>query len=175
MKCEVCGEQKATVHVTQVVDGKVRELHLCEECAEQGGVNVQNAMSLPDLLLGMGKEDAPAAAGEDRACPNCHMRRSDFKKTSRLGCPTCYATFAEELQPLLASLHKGLQHVGKVPVWMAADLPRSMEDLAALQEKLGQAVDAERYEEAARLRDLIRNAQARQKSVPVPEEGQHAS
>ena len=161
MLCEVCSDHPATVHLTQVLDGKVRELHLCEVCAEKAGVNVQNAMSLPDVLLGMGPaEDEKETGAPERSCPSCHLRKSDFKKTSRLGCPACYETFAAELEPLLASMHKGSRHIGKVPAAVAKAPPEDA-DLTGLQKSLDAAVAAENFEEAARVRDLIRNARAR--------------
>jgi protein arginine kinase activator len=53
MQCECCQEHEATIHLTQVLNGESRELHLCEECAEEHGLNVQGAMSVPELLFGM--------------------------------------------------------------------------------------------------------------------------
>jgi protein arginine kinase activator len=157
MLCESCQQHEATIHVTQVTDGNSRELHLCEECAEETGLNVQTVMSLPEILFGMSGTDE-ASKGVDRHCPRCHMRGSDFKKTGRLGCPHCYEAFTQELQPMLAAMHKGPKHTGKVPV-----LERKVMDLAArldgLRKRLDLAVVNEDYEEAARVRDLIREVE----------------
>jgi protein arginine kinase activator len=175
MKCQACGANPATVHLTQVMDGKVREIHLCESCAEQGGVNLQNSLSLSELLLkiGMPEEGAAAPDGVERSCPGCHMRRSDFKKTSRLGCAECYTAFAADLAPLIASMHKGERHVGKRPPGggaspagvpaIPAPAPPPASPVAPvgptpeqLQKQLAEAIATENYEEAARLRDQIR-------------------
>jgi len=177
MKCQACASNPATVHLTQVMDGKVREIHLCESCAEQGGVNLQNALSLSELLLKIGApEEGPAVPdGQERSCPGCHMRRSDFKKSSRLGCADCYTAFAADLAPLIASMHKGDRHLGKVPPGgasvsppppVAVPPPESAPapvpappvgpSLEQLQKQLAEAIAAERYEEAARWRDQIR-------------------
>lgn len=156
MLCECCQQHEATIHVTQVIDSKSRELHLCESCAEDSGLNVQNVMSLPEVLFGMSgiaDEDPEAAA---RSCPQCHMRGADFKKTGRLGCPQCYRTFARELAPMLAAMHKGTRHVGKAPSH-GGTLPEAKGDqLDELRRQLAEAVDGERFEDAARLRDQIR-------------------
>lgn len=157
MLCESCQQHEATIHVTQVVDGNSRELHLCEECAEESGLNVQSVMSLPELLFGMSGSDDGAKAA-DRSCPHCHMRGSDFKKTGRLGCPRCYESFRQELQPMLAAMHRGLKHVGKVPVREQAVIEH-MARMEGLKKRLEQAVANEDYEEAARVRDLIREAE----------------
>ena len=46
----------------------------------------------------------------------CGFTQADFKKAGRLGCcPECYETFAEGLEGLLKTMHKGTRHVGKVP------------------------------------------------------------
>ena len=38
MVCDACGERDAVVHLTQVVDGTVTQVHLCEKCAADKGV-----------------------------------------------------------------------------------------------------------------------------------------
>jgi protein arginine kinase activator len=175
MKCQACGANPATVHLTQVMDGKVREIHLCESCAEQGGVNLQNALSLSELLLKIGvpEEGAATPDGAERSCPGCHMRRSDFKKTSRLGCAECYTAFSADLAPLIASMHKGERHVGKTPpgglvtpvVMPVVPVPSSPAETPSipvgptpeqLHKQLAAAIVVENYEEAALLRDQIR-------------------
>jgi protein arginine kinase activator len=156
MQCELCKEKKATVHFKQVNDGAVQEMYICEACAARKGFDVGSPVGLSDFLFGIGSpgpgEKPPA---DDRACPACHMRRSDFRKTSRLGCPSCYETFADELAPMLEDMHRGLAHVGKVP---AGATPASRG--AALRQALEGAVAAQNFEEAARLRDLIRELSA---------------
>ena len=90
----------------------------------------------------------------ERKCPSCHMRSSDFRKTSRLGCATCYRTFAGELAPILEDMHRGDRHTGKVP--RNAAVIREEE----LRLQLEEAVAAQRFEEAARIRDAIRELEA---------------
>ncbi len=159
MKCEMCSEQEAMVHVTQMVDGKVKKLHLCEACAIKSGLDVENPSALTDILLGVGiQKIAPgkeAEAAPDKTCQHCQMRLSDFKKTSRLGCPGCYESFAGELELMLESMHRGTQHVGKIPE-RAAGFCRMQAEQAGLRRALEASVAAENYEEAARIRDLIR-------------------
>jgi len=156
MQCEICKEKKATVHFKQVNDGVVQEMYICETCAAKKGFDVGAPVGLSEFLFGVG---APGPAekppAEDKACPACHMRRSDFRKTSRLGCPSCYETFADDLAPMLEDMHRGLTHVGKVPTGASA-----ASRVAALRQALESAVVAQNFEEAARLRDLIRELTA---------------
>ncbi len=155
MKCEMCHTNEATVHLTQVVDGAVRKLHLCESCAAESGVDIQNPMSIADLFLGLGPAAAAAREGDAGECPQCHLRRSDFKKTGRLGCPFCYEYYRDDLAPMLKAMHRGDRHIGKKPSGAEA-ASRNAAALAELRRKLEEAVAAERYEEAARFRDQIR-------------------
>src|SRR4029079_7929153 len=116
MLCCVCKEREAKVHLTQISAGdKMQKVDLCEECAKQKGVNDPAGFSMADLLLGLGasQEIEQSAAGSEIKCPKCCFSHADFKKTGRLGCPECYITFAEGLQGLLKSMHKGTRHAGK--------------------------------------------------------------
>ena len=160
MLCEHCNEQEATVHLTQVIDGEVKKLHLCEACAAESGFDVHGTMSVTDILLGMGGQPSAPATSEnlERSCPVCHLRRSDFKKAGQFGCPSCYETFSDELRPLLKAIHRGDQHTGKVPAREGARVRMSAR-LSTLRQELDAAVAAEKYEEAARLRDQIRECQ----------------
>ncbi|HEY3914196.1 MAG TPA: UvrB/UvrC motif-containing protein [Verrucomicrobiae bacterium] len=149
-----CKQNPAKVHLTQIVGDKMQKVDLCEECAKQKGVNDPAGFSLADLLLGLGASQEISTA-EDVKCPNCGFTQADFKKAGRLGCSLCYQTFAEGLEGLLKSMHKGVKHVGKVPV--ALRQSRDLSDrLKHLQKKLDKAVTAEDFEEAASLRDEIK-------------------
>ena len=160
MLCECCEQHEATIHLTQMINGQSRDLHLCEDCAEESGMNVQSVMSIPEILFGMGTS-APDSSEEGKlgvkSCPHCHMRGRDFKKNARLGCPRCYETFEAELAPMLAAMHKGSKHTGKAPESRRKVLEKS-ERVERLQKQLDAAVRAENYEEAALLRDQLREA-----------------
>ena len=155
MLCESCGEMEANVYLTHIVADVAKKIHLCEECAAKSGINVQGCVSLPDFLMGMGSLDEnDASSASPKICASCQMRLSDFKKTSRLGCPVCYDTFGPELNHMIASMQKGSKHVGGAPSKATGDSgvdPR----IEILHRALEQAVSSENYEDAARLRDEI--------------------
>jgi protein arginine kinase activator len=157
MLCCICKEREATVHLTQIAGDKMQKVDLCEECAKTKGVNDPTGFSLADLLLGLGasQEIGHTAGGQEIKCPRCGFTQADFKKAGRLGCPDCYKTFAEGLESLLKSMHKGTRHVGKVPESLRHT--RDLSDrLATLQKKLNKAIEEENFEQAARLRDQIK-------------------
>ena len=166
MLCSICKEKAATVHLTQIVGDKMQKLDLCEECAKAKGINDPTGFALADLMLGLGasQEIEQAAGGAELKCPRCGFTQADFKKSGRLGCPDCYRTFAEGLSSLLKTMHKGTRHVGKAPETLRATR-ETADRLKTLQKKLAKAVEAEKFEEAAQLRDEIKQMTER---VPTP-------
>jgi protein arginine kinase activator len=162
MQCSICKEKPATVHLTQIVGEKMQKLDLCEDCAKTKGVNDPAGFALADLMLGLGasQEIAPTGGAEIK-CTRCGFSQVDFKKSGRLGCPECYATFAEGLGGLLKSMHKGTKHMGKSPEALRSTREQA-DRLKALQKKLNKAIEAENFEEAASLRDEIKQMTVRE-------------
>jgi protein arginine kinase activator len=156
MQCNKCKKNEATIHLMQIVDGKELKVDLCAACAEESGLQDTTGFSLADLLVG----DEVKKEGPGARCPVCGLTQADFKKTGRLGCATCWETFAVGLAPLLKAMHKGDHHVGKVPTRAAHTLVIS-ENIRLLSAELDKAVRAEKYEEAAVLRDKIRELEAK--------------
>jgi protein arginine kinase activator len=162
MLCCVCKEKEATVHLTQIAGDKMQKVDLCEDCAKTKGVNDPQGFSLADLLLGLGasQEIEQASGGAEVRCPRCGFSQADFKKAGRLGCPECYTTFSEAIGGLLKTMHKGVRHIGKVPEAMRQE--RDFTDrVKTLEKKLSKAVEQEDFEQAAVLRDEIKQAKAR--------------
>ena len=161
MLCCICKEKEATVHLTQIAGENMQKVDLCEECAKTKGVD-DPMFSLADQLFGLGAalEIEQAGGGTGLRCPACGFTQADFKKAGRLGCPVCYQTFAEPLEGLLKTMHKGTRHVGKVPESLRQT--RDLTDrLKHLQKKLARAIEEEDFEEAAILRDEIKQNTAR--------------
>lgn len=153
--CEKCREE-ATVHLTESVGGRRREVHLCGPCARKAGLIADAAP--PDLKLDLVVQALILAhVGElvgalaQAACPSCGLKFMEFRLGGRLGCPHDYDAFDRGLRPLLRRAHGASRHVGKAP--------RRRHDGAArlaLRAKLRAAIAREDYEEAARLRDRLR-------------------
>jgi protein arginine kinase activator len=160
MLCDVCKMNDATVFLTQILEGKMQKVNLCEACSKEKGVQDPTGFALADLLLGIGAaEEIEKGSGTAQKCVVCGYTQADFKKTGRLGCSTCYSTFAEGLGTLLKAMHKGTEHVGKLPqrAFRALELNDKMRALSADLEK---AVAEENYETAASLRDEIKKLEA---------------
>jgi len=168
MLCDICKKNVATVHLTQMVEGKTKKVDLCEACSKEKGVDDPTGFSLADLLLGLGaaQEIEQASAGGEIKCPHCGFTQADFKKAGRLGCSECYKVFAEGLESLLKTMHKGTKHVGKVP-----QVFRQSQDFAdklkSLQKKLEKAIANEDFETAATLRDEVKALRAQMNELSV--------
>ncbi|MCH2064821.1 MAG: UvrB/UvrC motif-containing protein [Roseibacillus sp.] len=157
MQCDLC-DKKATVFLTQLVEGEMKKMCLCEECAEEKGVTDPAGFSLADSVMG---EEAVSDSGdiitisdEGVPCPVCGFTFNKFQQVGRLGCSECYNTFDDVISRRLKGMHKGTVHVGRVPEGLVEAHARQQR-LDQLQERLEQAVAAENYEEAAGLRDEI--------------------
>jgi protein arginine kinase activator len=156
MLCDVCKCNDATVFLTQIVEGKMQKVNLCDGCSKEKGVQDPTGFALADLLLGIGAaEEIEKGGASTQKCPICGYTQADFKKTGRLGCSSCYETFGEGLSSLLKAMHKGTEHVGKVPERALRALELS-DRMRALTENLQKAVEEENYETAASLRDQIK-------------------
>ena len=158
MVCNICGKNQATVHLTEIIDDQITELHLCEECAQKKGAQIESHFGLSDLLAGLadlGTQFNKTKTDVKLKCPKCGLTYEDFKKVGRLGCGECYNAFKEALVPLLKRIHGSTQHCGKSPKKIAKTV-KAKNDLEAIKEKLQKAIQKEDFEEAAKLRDKIR-------------------
>lgn len=158
MLCDVCQDKHATVYLTQIVDGQMQKVNLCEGCAKEKGVTDPTGFALADLLLGLGTDEKLSPQREENVCETCGFSHADFKKTGRLGCSDCYKTFGDGLDSLVKAMHKGTHHVGKVPTrYQATKL--FTDRIADLKHRLKIAITDENFEEAANLRDEIKAAE----------------
>jgi protein arginine kinase activator len=160
MLCDNCKERDAVINLTHVEHDSKVTLHLCEQCAQQKGVDTGGAVlktPLGGFLTSLGKGGTVLPTPSDGLrCSACGSTLRDFRDSGRLGCDECYVAFELHLRDLLRRLHGSSQHVGErydTPGESAAD-PRSQ--LLDLKAQLRRAVEGENFELAAELRDRIR-------------------
>jgi protein arginine kinase activator len=189
MKCDNCNKT-ATVHLTEIRNGKKVEKHLCEQCAAQSeGFPVKSHTPINELLTNFVLAHSGLQQKEtgSSTCEQCGITWAEFRQSGLLGCQRDYDVFDRDLTPLLQRAHEGgTHHVGKVPTRQGApaavDAPgtgalaaagtgepttvapaapaRKKVDLGKLRKELNRAVEVEDYERAAKLRDQIREAEA---------------
>src|SRR5699024_1552432 len=157
MLCESCKKNEASVHYTQIIDGKMEERHLCEECAsEDYNLDFENPFSMNKIFTGLIdniQEDKKKR--KELKCDNCGLSYRQFKKDGKFGCSNCYKTFKNNLYPLIEGLHGHNIHRGKIPQNVDEEIGLMREE-EKLKRKLNDAVKKEEFEEAALLRDELK-------------------
>ncbi len=157
-KCRRCSKP-ATLHITEIREGKAVALHLCETCArEYLDSNEEESSSDPGVDLAAKLEELVAEGSDEMlaalVCPMCGITFSEFRETGRFGCPNDYDEFIVQLQPLLENIHEDTVHHGKHP--RSAGSGTSIHSwMIQLRKDLEAAVECEDYESAARYRDEI--------------------
>lgn len=169
MICQSCNQREANVHITKIINGVKTEMHLCDECAKKQDISGGNAfsfsspMSFQNILEGFFEMMGGVPNQiESLECPVCHMTIDDFRKTGRLGCGNCYKTFEDDVTPLIRRIHGNIQHTGKVPGRTGGEL-KIKRDIDVLREQLKNAINSEEYENAAKIRDQIKELEQKLK------------
>ncbi|MBN2119950.1 MAG: UvrB/UvrC motif-containing protein [Candidatus Omnitrophica bacterium] len=164
MLCDVCTKNPATVHLTEIIAGKIIEVHLCEECAKKKSEEFQKQFNITNFLSELVNVDPAGKTGLPALhCSNCGLTYQEFKKKGRLGCPQCYEDFKSQLQPLLRRMQGSSRHRGKTPkIKIKKEIPFD-ERMKELKAYLERAIKLEEYEEAARIRDEIRELERKNK------------
>ena len=163
MLCEKCKKNEAQVHYTENINGKETSMSLCHECASKMKLGSGFGFGIPEFfgtgsLLGsiLAPQKTGRSADSGKKCNLCGMSFADLMKEGKAGCPSCYDTFGDELERTIAGIHGGTRHTGKVPAKYQAKV-EAQSRIKELREKIAAAIEKEDYEEAARLRDMIRD------------------
>ena len=163
MLCENCKKKEATVFYEENINGRKKSYKLCPDCAAEKGVSIpdfgREMLNFGGDLFGNGffggllnaampRALAPSGASRvqrEKRCPVCGSTLADITRNGRLGCGECYSVFGGMPLP------KPKEAPGE------AEPPKneapSREDLEA---QMKEAVAAENFEEAARIRDILR-------------------
>lgn len=166
MLCNECNQNPAVMHYVTVINGQKKETDLCVSCAKKLGLASFSPFSFGDLFAHAAREAPPQVA-----CSACGMTIAQMKKSGVVGCEQCYKDLYRGIEPILNSVQKTLQHVGRTPVGHASGnlprpgetatpaQPREMSEEEKLKAELNRAVAEERFEEAAKIRDTLRAMQ----------------
>lgn len=177
MKCEICQQRAATLHLTNYINGKKTEVHLCPQCAKENGNldSDEEQYTIHDLLTGLFHNYSNSTAKttetkhNEQTCPRCHMTYQQFSQTGKFGCSQCYQTFSDYLDPIFKRVHGGnTKHIGKIPNRQHVHL-RHKRLIQDYRDQLQQLIIEERFEDAAKVRDKIKELE--QKSESSHEQG----
>ena len=169
MLCENCGKREANVRYSENINGVKKEMHLCEECSRKLGItndmDIMPSLDFSNFFSGFFDEPGftPLLSGiKELKCESCGSTFDDIVNTGKYGCPNCYETFEDRMDPILKKLQGANRHTGRLG--KISDNKVKFEDVKEnktlskkeqLQEQLKQAIQEERYEDAAKLRDEI--------------------
>ena len=180
MLCQNCGKNEVNFKYTQVINGVKKEMALCDKCAKELGLDNMDfniPINFSSFLGDFFNEynDSAFLPGFSTAtilkCPNCGMSYDDFIQTGKFGCSECYDTFSERINPVLKNIHGSNTHIGRKSRMLNVNNKTKREDivekkneeknenseLKELNNVLKKAIKEERYEDAAKLRDKIKN------------------
>ncbi|MDR0880448.1 MAG: UvrB/UvrC motif-containing protein [Clostridioides sp.] len=156
MLCQICKNKEAVVYYNELINGQERELYLCTECAKKyTDFSIDIPSSVMNIASQLGLQEEEESKSQLK-CPVCGMGYSDFRKTGLFGCSSCYDTFRDQIDPMIKSIHGQTEHIGKVPKESLAEI-NIQSELKKLKEDLDIAIISERYEQAAVIRDKIKN------------------
>lgn len=170
MLCQHCNQNEATTHIKKNINGQYEEMHLCAHCAEELGVMEEFKMpSMNDLFgnsflgnfLGAGVAAMNSLAGVER-CSTCGSSFNDIVKGGHIGCSDCYEKFSDKLEPSIRKIHGKTKHIGKFISYdetqehKAKEVKPEPNQTEMLKEQLTQAIKEQRFEDAAVLRDKIK-------------------
>jgi len=172
MLCDRCQKRDAKILYTEIINGVKKEQHLCEECAtDYTSFQMEKPLMNSDLTLGdllstildnytttdkkKTGEQTPAVT-----CNHCGTTYEEFVQKGRFGCAQCYRSFHDQLGKTFKGIQGADIHTGKRPKgYVTASSDRIMKDFTEIEKlslKLQEAVEKEEFEDAARLRDLIK-------------------
>lgn len=177
MLCQECGKRPATLHFTKIINGEKTEFRICEECAREkgevipgtsGGFSIHNLLSgFLDFNPNGLNPKSNHSHHQNLRCESCGLTYAQFSKIGRFGCSSCYKYFNSHLDPLFKRVHGNTVHVGKIPKRAGKHIQtkRQIEDL---RQNLQTCIHQEEFEEAAAIRDQIRELE---KNICTEQEG----
>lgn len=169
MLCQKCNQNEATVHFRQNINGDVKEIHLCPQCAAELGYDSVFSgiedfspfgamdMGIQNFLGSLFSQELPQLNNPTaaRKCSFCGTTFEEFAQTAMAGCANCYHEFLSDMLPYIQRIHGKTRHVGKIPATAGKEL-RQQRELTSLKKQLNDAVAAQEYEKAAEFRDKIK-------------------
>ncbi len=163
MLCEKCKKKQATTYIKQVVNGKVTEMNLCPDCAAEmhihtGSIFGNHLFGAQNSILSGLFGNTPTGLGstQTQVCPQCGTSLNEISSSGRVGCANCYTTFREYLRPTIQRIHGKVEHEGKIPSDHVKEMTTT-EKIDLLKKQMSEAVEQQNFEQAATLRDQIRD------------------
>ncbi len=164
MLCTNCGKNNAQFHYKKIIGGAKTEHHLCTHCAQALGYmgKTESFFDIGSILNDF--ISVPKTAASSRAvsrCEACGTTYDEFRRSGLLGCDACYDAFGNIIENSLSQIQPSTTHKGTLGGEAGKKIERQNE-LSALKEELKKAIIDERYEDAASIRDKIKELEERE-------------
>jgi protein-arginine kinase activator protein McsA len=154
-QCFLCGSDQPDTFF-QDADYEIADFHTsfsaCSTCLQEAGFNPSEKESL-FLLFGRSRDSKENCANSgaktiehtcEQACPHCGTGIANIATTQVVGCEKCYEAYRAFLKEYLQ-------------IRRADAVDQAVENAL---DQLNQAIEAENYERAAELRDIIEKLEA---------------
>ncbi len=154
MICSNCGKNNASITYKQNINGKKITLNLCDNCAHEIGIfNSFDDIFSPMIL------DFEYVLPEEIKCKKCGYTLSKYRSTGLFGCDECYNTFKKEIDEILLKI-QGKNRQIKEEKNIKKE---SINQVDKLKQELQELVNQEKFEEAAVIRDKIKDLEKKSK------------
>ncbi len=166
--CMKCNKSFATVKLTRIVNGRVKELNLCQSCAAEISPYQKKLAgaqaNLDSILAGLlaNEKEKKRTTDVDITCRGCGLPFATYRESLFLGCADCYDSFGEHLLADLRKFHGSTRHQGKVPKRFQSRITMQR-DIRQMRKQMEEAIEQENFELAAQLRDKIKSLENQDK------------
>ena len=191
MLCDNCGKREANVRYSENINGRRKELNLCEQCSRNLGITdmdfnmpIDFSSFFGEFMEDFATPDFMPVLNEIKTlkCDQCGYTFDDIVNTGKLGCGNCYDVFETRLDPIIKRIQGSNKHVGRIGKIIDNKIENKLDDksnqktdkeqiqkkenkkedkLEKLQEQLKQAIKEEKYEDAAKIRDEIKKEEGK--------------
>lgn len=170
MLCDICHKREAKIYYTEIRNGEKKEQYLCEECAaeqssfqtKKGEASIEDTLNsfLSNILGGIyGEGEKPETQQSMPRCAHCGISYEEVLENGKFGCARCYDNFKDMVDKSLRQIQGANTHTGKKPARLkpqGTQVHLNLSEPEKLSMQLQEAIEREEFEEAAKLRDRIR-------------------
>ena len=156
IRCDFC-QKPSVLEIKRDLAGKLENAKLCASCATERGIRSFDSV-LPNSLADVYEVllDPNCDVIDEKTCPDCGIAFKHIRSSGLVGCVACFDTFRVQISRLLPRIARQTSHTGSLPHGLHA-YRRLFADLDDLKSRLAAALQAERYEDAAQLRDALQS------------------
>ena len=155
MICEHCQKAAATTFLEQNINGYIKKMSLCSECAKKLESSPFGGFDLSHFWGGFLASAPAVKASAEKRCEDCGSSFSEIVESGKAGCPACYRVFYRELLPSLERIHGKAVYNGKIPAHAPAEIQQKRR-IETLRASLSKLVEEQKFEQAAEIRDEIK-------------------